>query len=192
MTRFLRGVAVVPLIVGTIILLACYVTSNSLWALAGMWFLFVAVPLNILALILTLLTMLFGKRDQDTPSGLPLTLALLVANYPIAFGYGWVGMRLMSTSYVSVINNSGRDIQRASLVVRRQVERELGDIRPGKKVSASIMAKGDGSVTLSFQAGGETRECTVIGYVCRGISRTATVEIADNLECKVSVAGIDK
>ncbi len=162
-------------------------TRYPFLVLLGILPLYVIVPVNLFTLLILISEAIIrrGNPEFRAASGKDLwvTVGLLLVAYPLAFGYFWAAYQIMSTSRLTVINNSGRDIQGVVVIDPKRNIKHIGSISTGKKVKYRFIAKGEGSVRLIFQGQPAGQECVALGYVTSGMGQSGIVEISDTLEC---------
>lgn len=94
---------------------------------------------------------------------------VLVAAAALAGSYA-----LMTTTSVTLINQSGHQIGNGELVIGRQIT-TVGTVAPGQSLTVYPQFSGESSITLRFNLGSET--CRWTGGYVEGSGYQTTIEI---------------
>lgn len=128
---------ILPMALGVGITLAYWVTKRSYWELAGMIMLalgFGIVVMGIAALLIARVVHLrIARARAETPRyrRYGFVLALLMTNIPVAVLCTLVGISLVYTTYVDVINETGLTIDRCEVLDERGIAIVSGPIPAG-------------------------------------------------------------
>lgn len=180
-------IALVPLC--QVILFCAWAVSNyaPLLLLAALPA-YIIVPLNIVSIFTLVYIAAAHWRDQEFRASslgrLLKTMMLLLAAYPLAIICFRAGVALMSTSRLTVINSSGRDIHAAAVTDPEGNISAIGLIPKDGRASRRFIAKGEGRVRLTFQEQPAGKECVAFGYVTGGMGEKGEVKILPTLDCE--------
>ena len=89
-----RNVALISFIIGTLILATFYLTENTGFAFIGLFYLFVAVVINLIFLIGLILKLVTKETDKKKTL---ISIGILLMNIPIVILYYNIAMYIIGT-----------------------------------------------------------------------------------------------
>lgn len=157
----------IPLGAGTIIFLAFLAFRHLDIAFLGLVTILVGTCLAFVGVTCAGVYLFQAKRaDPDVGTvarrRAKIDLAVIIANFPIAFGMAWAGIWLLSRITIAVHNADAVPLERFRIVLPHGVGHDLGTIPPNGSRSVTVSdADYDGEFTAVFTVGGEPREQAV-------------------------------
>ena len=154
----------IPLGAGTTIFLAFLVFRHFDIAMLGFITILVGTCLAFVGVVCAGVYLFQGRR-ADPDEGIlarrraKIDLAIIIANFPIAFGMAWAGIWLLSRITIEIHNADTAPIERFRIVLSDGVSHDLGTIPPNGSRSVTMSDdEYDGEFTAVFTSAGVARE----------------------------------
>ena len=117
-----------------------------------------------------------GRLPKPHRKRVAVAAALLLLNFPAAFLCASTALRIYTTYYVTVSNQTATTVNNFAVYVDGRPN-ELGPISPGRSAEFSFVPRSDGQVTYTMTSAGQQSAGMVIGYVTPGFGSSHTVRI---------------
>jgi hypothetical protein len=144
MDKYTRIVALLSFIIGTAFLIIFYLTGNKEIFYLGGIFVFFAVIINIINIIILIYLLIKHNKKSNK-----ISLFITLANFPIfvfsIFLFDYLGM---SGTRVDLINISGSKI--SNVYITGPEQKSIGTLEIDEKVSLGWMSLSDGSIDIHY------------------------------------------
>ena len=150
--------AVGSFLIGSIIFVIFYFTSDSIMLLFGYGFILFAGVINI-NLFSTLVLKAIKEKDRKAL----IVSVLILLNIPIMLFYCWSASFLLSTNIIEFTNCTRHDIK--DIFVYGCDKKYIKQLRLGESETVWIKVKNDCSILISYNENGFNKTETVEGYI---------------------------
>ncbi len=167
--------ALISFLIGTAIFLAYVISENDQLFLIGYFYLIVAGISNFVILFWLLLQ---TSEDRSIRKGLNRSKIFIVANIPIAIGYFFVIMYLLSYLRITFVNSTGDTITNVRIIGCDN--KSISHLDTDQSKTKWIGINGDCSVDIKYLINGEEKQETVVGYSSGPMGQRLKYEIGSN------------
>ena len=173
--KFASRLSLIFFFLGTSLLVIYYFTMSPLVAQIGYSYTGIAILVSIIYLILVGFKVISKKLTQNT--GLKCAGVILI-NLPVATGYFYFVMVLMTTARITFENATGHDISAVS--VGGCVNKELGELKAGESTTLWVAVKNDCPLVLFYKLDRVPKLETPFGYLTPNNGMITTYKIGSN------------
>jgi len=171
----------IPLIVGVLILLAWFTTRADWLMVAGISNIAAGVLLFVCGLVFL---GLYNYSERKAGNAYPLkksflSLSILLFNFPAATLALYSADYVISTSVLTVENNSPYEVS-GFILKERDLVYSFPSVTPNRTVTQKYHFKYEGSVDYRLLINGEQKQGIMFGYVSNGMGWEATMVIDKN------------
>lgn len=158
--------ALVTFTIATMIFAFYLFTGNLDYGFFGYLFFLLAVPSNIIILII----LLFQTSKSEFPKKNSQGIRFMFLNIPVAIFYFGIGIYFTGIMRITFKNNTGEDIKKIKIVGCENEELDI--LKNGETETIWIDINGDCSINISYtDAKGKIQNETVLGYVTSGMGQ---------------------
>ncbi len=172
-----NSTAIISFLIGTAIFLSYVISENDSLFLIGYIYLIAAILVNIYVLCWLLLQ---SSDDNAIKKGLNRSKIFIVANIPIAIGYFFTIVYLLSYLRITFVNSTGETITNVRIIGCDN--KNISQLRTDQKETKWIGINGDCSVDIKYFINGEENQETVVGYASGPMGQRLIYEIGSNVE----------
>lgn len=167
-----RVTALLTFLIASFIFACYYITSSLDYGFYGYFFFLLAVPVNLLILII-----LFAYASKaEQPKRIRRSMGLMLLNIPVAIVYFSMATYLTGVMRITIDNSSGKDI--TNIQINGCESKELNGLKNGESETVWIRITGDCSISMFYQVeNGSTQLETLVGYVSNGMGQKFTYRI---------------
>ncbi len=175
-------IALAPIVIGIIILWVWYVTRITWMPFAGIALLYIAVPLNLVSLIV-LISRYISKtlktvfRDRSLKKQYLAVIFLLVLNYPVAGFCFYTGWWISNEVEIKVVNQSPVPLEEIKIIGPRNNEFAFPDVAINETTTKTFHPGGEGSVEIEFTAHQKKFRHMALGYITDGMGGSSTIVV---------------
>lgn len=159
-----RVIALISFLIGTLIFITYYFTSNSDFAFLGYGFVVFAGIVN---LILFIKIILLSFSDRPNQRKLLKTAGIMLLNIPIMLVFVWFSMVLISTMRITFTNEIGHHL--TDIKILGCETKYIPELKPNQSKTVWVGIPNDCSLTLEYVENGELTSETIAGYVTTGM-----------------------
>jgi len=153
-------------------MLCYYLTSESKYFSAGLWFILIAFIVNIVAIIV-----ISYHTSKNENLGIPKFSGILFLNIPVAFFYVWLAMWLNSYYRITVVNDTSKSIQHVHIMGCEKGETNVLD--PGESETFWIKISSDCRGIISYKDDHNNYHSDIIvGYLTNGMGQVDEYHIS--------------
>jgi hypothetical protein len=180
--------ALIPLVVGVAVFVG-WVWTRALWLMISGYYVIVVGIVLFLAGLIALWNGVRSAKQAQIRYGRPaaVTLALLIANFPIAFVLSAYAFNLMTSNDIVFVNNSAEAARDIVLTDPSGAQYQVPNIAAHETRRKAIHFHGDGAVTYRMTIGTADMTGTLLGYTTDGVGSRVHVEIAADRTIDVKV-----
>jgi len=154
---------------------------------AGIYTIFFGLILFVCGL---LCLFLYGHKERKIGNMYPvrrslISLLILLFNFPAAALAVYSADYILSTSIVTVENNSAFGVT-GFVLIEKDTTYYVPNIYPGRKISKDFHFKYEGSVHYRLSLNGTKKEGIVFAYVTGGLGEKATMNITKDGSVEIS------
>ncbi|WP_338408991.1 hypothetical protein [uncultured Flavobacterium sp.] len=161
-----KRTALISFIIGTLIFVFYFVTSNSDLLFIGYGFIVVAGITNLIILIAILIK---SNSDLANRKRLLKTGRLMLINLPMMFLFIWLTLLLIGNMRITFTNSTQNKLTDIK-IVGCQTEHIL-ELKPNESKTVWVKITGDCSISLEYLENGTLKTETVAGYVTSGMGK---------------------
>ncbi len=172
-----RYTAIASFILGSVIFLSYVISDNSQLLFIGYFFI---IAVGIVNLFILLWLMCQTSEDQEIRKGLTRSKLLIVANIPIAIGYFFAVIYLLSYLRITFTNKTGEVITNIRIVGCDK--KSINQLKPHEAVTKWIGINGDCSVYVKYIANGHENHEVAVGYASGLMGQRLKYDIGSNIE----------
>ncbi len=175
-------IALTPMVIGIFILWVWYVTRITWVPFTGIALLYIAVPLNLVSLIV-LVSRYISKtlkkifRDRSLKKQYLGVIFLLVLNYPIAGFCFYAGLWIANEVEIKIVNQSPAILEEIKIFGPRNEKYAFPDVATGETVIETFHPGGEGSVEIEFTAHQKKFRHMALGYITGGMGGSSTIVV---------------
>jgi len=159
-------------LIASYIMLCYYLTSESKYFSAGLWFILIAFIVNIVAIIV-----ISYHTSKNENLGIPKFSGILFLNIPVAFFYVWLAMWLNSYYRITVVNDTSKSIQHVHIMGCEKGETNVLD--PGESETFWIKISSDCRGIISYKDDHNNYHSDIIvGYLTNGMGQVDEYHIS--------------
>ena len=164
--------ALITFAIATVICGVYFFTGNLDFGFIGYFFFLLAVPIN---LIILMILVIKSSKVED-PERLKSGIRLMILNIPVAILYFGFGMYFIGVMRITIENNTGSDIKKIKIIGCEDSEFEM--LKNGDSETVWIDINGDCSISMSYlDSKGEIQDETIVGYVTGGMGTKYTYRV---------------
>lgn len=156
--------ALIPMLLGTIIFWTWFYYPQlhdlELW---GFMTIIISIPICIVGLVLAFVVRAKNKGNAIMKRKTTVTVALTIANIPLAAFYVWFALFIMDTERITIMNNSDSDVTDINIYGVGN-ENKIDKIEKGRSKTVWVHMTSDGSIKMKYRQNEQIDTVILNGY----------------------------